>query len=132
MLRGYHNWRRGRISTMASAPPQFDTFNPAKDEWNSWSCRFEQWLLLSPFSTGNDAEAKKQAALCTYVGSSTFKFLCSLCAPDELEDPPYADLKGKLDKQYGVKRLVLAECHRFYTYKQGKAQPLPEYVSKLG
>jgi len=116
---------------MASAPPQFDTFNPAKDEWNSWSRRFEQWLLLSPFFTGDDAEAKKRAALCTYVGSSTFKLLCSLCAPDKPEDTSYADLKGKLDKQNGIKRLVLAEHRRFYTYKQGKAQPLSEYVSEL-
>ena len=116
---------------MASAPPQFDTFNPAKDEWNSWSRHFEQWLLLSPFSTGDGAEAKKRAALCTYVGSSTFKLLCSLCAPDKPEDTSYANLKEKLDKQYGVKRLVLAEHHRFYTYKQGKTQSLSEYVSEL-
>ena len=98
---------------MASSTPQFDTFNPSKDEWNSWSRRFEQWLLLSPFSAGDDADAKKRAALCTYVDSSTFKLLCSLCAPDKPEDTAYASLKEKLDKQYGKKRLVLAERHRF-------------------
>jgi len=116
---------------MASAMPQFDTFDPSKDKWNSRSHCFEQWLLFSPFSTGNDAEAKKQAALCIYVGSSTFKLLCSLCAPDKSKGASSADLKEKLDKQYGVKRLVLAKCHRFYTYKQGKAQPPSEYVSKV-
>ena len=95
------------------------------------SGRFEQWLLLSPFSAGDDADAKKRAALCTYIDSSTFKLLCSLCAPDKPEDTAYASLKEKLDKQYSKKRLVLAERHRFYTYKQRKTQPLLEYVSEL-
>ena len=60
------------------ASPQFDTLNLTKDEWNTWNCYFEQWLLLSPFSSGEDAETKKQAAFCLYVGSSTFKFLFNL------------------------------------------------------
>jgi len=115
---------------MASLP-QFDTFRPAKDEWNSWIRRFKQWLLISLFSEGKNAETKKQATLCTYVGSSTFKLLCSLCAPATPKEGSYTSLKEKLDKQYGVKRLVLAKRHRFYPYKQGKTQPLSEYVSEL-
>ena len=93
------------------ASPQFDTLNLTKDEWNTWNCYFEQWLLLSPFSSGEDAETKKRAAFCMYVGSSTFKLLCSLCAPGKPKDGTYTSLKEKLDKQYRVKRLVLAECH---------------------
>ena len=39
----------------------FDTFNLAKDDWNSsWSHYFEQWLLLSP---GDNAEEKKKKQL---------------------------------------------------------------------
>jgi len=40
-------------------------------------------------------------------------------------------MQETLDKQYGIKRLVLAERHRFYSYKKGKTQPLSEYVSEL-
>ena len=87
----------------------FKTFNPSKEQWDSWSRRFEQWLLLSSFSVGENAEAKKRAAFSTYVGSETFSLLCSLCAPGKPEESTYEALKGKLDKQYGVKKLVLAE-----------------------
>jgi len=113
------------------ASSQFDTFNLTKDEWNTWSHRFKQWLLLSPFSSGKDAETKKQAAFCTYVGSSTFKLLFFLCTLGKPEDGTYTSLKEKLDKQCTVKRLVLAECHWFYSHKQGKVEPLAEYVLKL-
>ena len=89
--------------------PQFETFNPSKEQWNSWSRHFDQWLLLSPFSTGENADMKKRAAFCTYIGSKTFTLLCSLCAPGKLEDCTYEVLKEKLDRQYGVKKLVLAE-----------------------
>jgi len=34
-------------------------FNLTKDEWNTWSCCFKQWLLLSPFSSGEDAKVRK-------------------------------------------------------------------------
>ena len=111
--------------------PQFETFNPSKEQWNSWSRRFDQWLLLSPFSTGKNADTKKRAAFCTYVGSETFTLLCSLCAPGKPEDCTYEALKEKLDRQYGVKKLVLAECFRFYLYKQSKTQSLTDHVAEL-
>ena len=111
--------------------PQFETFNPSKEQWNSWSRRFDQWLLLSSFSGGYNAEAKKRAAFCTYIGSETFTLLCSLCAPGKPKDKTYEELKEKLDKQYGVKKLVLAERYRFYSYKQSKTQSLTEYVAEL-
>ena len=43
--------------------------------------RFDQWLLLSSFSRGDNAEARKRAAFCTYIGSETFTLLCYLCTP---------------------------------------------------
>ena len=69
---------------MATAPP-INTFDSRTDDWNSWSRRFEQWLTLSPYATGEGSEAKQCAALCTYIDSSTFKLLCSLCAPKKPE-----------------------------------------------
>ena len=113
------------------ASPQFETFNPSKEQWNLWSCRFDQWLLLSSFSGGDNAEAKKRAACCTYIGSETFTLLCSFCTPGKPEDKTYEELKEKLDKQYGVKKLVLAERYRFYWYKQSKTQSLIDYVAEL-
>ena len=113
------------------AGPQFETFNPSTDQWNSWSRRFDQWLLLSPYSVGEHADTKKRAAFCTYIGSETFTLLCSLCAPGKPEDCTYEVLKEKLDKQYGVKKLILAERYRFYSYKQPKTQSLTDYVAEL-
>ena len=47
------------------------------------------------------------------------------------EDCEYKTLKEKLDSQYGVKKLVLAERHRFYNYKQREGQTLTDYLAEL-
>jgi len=40
-------------------------------------------------------------------------------------------LRAKLNKQYGVKKLVLAERYRFYSYKQQDRQSLTVYLAEL-
>ena len=115
---------------MATAP-MLEPFNSSKDNWNAWSRRFEQWLTLSSYSTGDDAAAKKRAAFCTYIDSATFKLLCSLCAPRKPEEINFEELKAKLDSQYGTKKLVLAERYRFYNYRQLDGQLLRDYITEL-
>ena len=97
---------------------QIELFDSRKDEWDAWSRRFDQWLSISPYAAGDDANDKKRAAFCTFIGSETFKLLCTLCALRKPEECSYAVLKEKLNKRFGTKKLVLAECYRFYTYKQ--------------
>ena len=144
---------------MATAPPALEPFNSSKDEWhgrlvrtampnagvktiksinqsiinhwNAWSRRFEKWLSLSSYSTGENADDKKRAAFCTYIDSATFKLLCSLCAPKKPEELTFEAMKAKLDSQYGTKKLVLAERYRFYNYKQREGQSLPDYIAEL-
>ena len=48
------------------------------------------------------AAEKMRAAFCTFIGSDTFKLLCSLCTPKKPEECQYEDLKKKLDEQYGI------------------------------
>ena len=110
---------------------QIKFFDSSKDEWDSWSRRFDQWLSISPYVTGDDADNKKCAAFCTFIGSETFKLLCTLCAPMKPEECSYVDLKNKLNKQFGTKKLVLAECYCFYAYKQQDRQSLSEYLAEL-
>ena len=43
----------------------------------------------------------------------------------------YVELKDKLNKQFGTKKLVLAERYRFYAYKQHERQSLSEYLAEL-
>ena len=67
------------LATRMATPstPVLEPFNSSKDDWNTWSRRFGQWLTLSSYSTGDDepAKLKKHAAFCTYVDSATFKLL---------------------------------------------------------
>ena len=111
--------------------PLLEPFNSSKDDWNAWSRRFEQWLTLSSYSTGNNAPTKKRAAFCTYIDSATFKLLCSLCAPKKPEELTFDQLKAKLDSQYGTKKLVLAERYQFYNCKQREGQSLTDYIAEL-
>ena len=103
-----------RMATSISIEP----FNASKVEWDSWSRRFDQWLQISPFATGEQ-------------GSNAFKLLCSLCAPKKPEECTYDALKMKLDAQYGVKRLVLVEHYHFYNYNQADGQSLTDYLAEL-
>ena len=41
-----------------------------------------QWLSLSPYGTGENADVKCRAALCAFISSATFKLLCSVCDPE--------------------------------------------------
>ena len=110
---------------------QIELFDSRKDEWDAWSRRFDQWLSISPYAAGDDANNKKRAAFCTFIGSETFKLLCTLCAPRKPEECSYAVLKDKLNKQFGTKKLVLAERYRFYAYKQQDNQSLSKYLAEL-
>ena len=110
---------------------QIELFDSRKYEWDSWSRRFDQWLSISPYATGDDADNKKRAAFCTFIGSETFKLLCTLCTPKKPEECTYVELKDKLNKQFGTKKLVLAERYRFYAYKQHKRQLLSEYLAEI-
>ena len=60
---------------------QIELFHSRKDEWDSWSGRFDQWLSMGSYATGGNADNKKRAAFCTFIGSETFKLLCTLCTP---------------------------------------------------
>ena len=121
------------LATRMATPstPLLEPFNSSKDDWNAWSRRFEQWVMLSSYSTGDDAPTKKRAAFCTYIDSATFKLLCSLCAPKKPEELTFDQLKAKLDSQYGTKKLVLVERYRFYNCKQWEGQSLTDYIAEL-
>ena len=110
---------------------QIELFDSRKDKWDSWSRRFDQWLSISPYATGDEADNKKRAAFCTFIDSETFKLLCTLCTPKKPEECTYVELKDKLNKQFRTKKLVLAECYPFYAYKQHKKQSLSEYLAEL-
>ena len=58
---------------------QIELFDSRKDERDAWSRRFDQWLSISPYAAGDDGNNKKHAAFCTFIGSETFKLLCTLC-----------------------------------------------------
>ena len=108
-----------------------EPFNASKVEWDSWSCRFDQWLKISTYAEGEHSIDKMQAAFCTFRGSDAFKLLCDLCALKKPEECTYDSLKTKLDIQYGVKRLVLIERYHFYNYKQTDGQSLTDYLAEL-
>ena len=102
---------------MAAVPP-IEVFDSSKVDCNSWSRRFDQWLRISPYAEGENAADKMRIAFCTFIGSDAFKLLCSLCAPKKPEECTYNILKTKIDSHYSVKKLVLAERYRFYSFKQ--------------
>jgi len=108
-----------------------EKFDSKRDEWDSWSRRFDQWLSISPYATGDNSADKKRAVFSTLMGSDTFKLLCTLCAPKCPEEESYDVLRDKLNKQYGVKKLVFAERYRFYSYKQQGRQSLTVYLAEL-
>ena len=123
--------RSQQLATRMATSSQMEMFDSRRDDWDSWSRRFDQWLSMSPYAAGDDADTKKRAAFCTFVGSETFKLLCTLCMPAKPEECTYETLKTKLNSQFGVKKLVLVERYRFYAYKQQDKQSLSDYLAEL-
>ena len=56
-----------------------------------------------------------------------------LCTPKYPEEEMHEELRttGKLNKQFGVKKLILAEHYQFYSYKQQGKQSLVAYLYEL-
>ena len=67
-----------RIATSVS----IELFGTSKVEWDSWDCRFDQWLKISPYATSKDSADKMRAASCTFIRSDAFKLQCSLCSEE--------------------------------------------------
>ena len=85
-----------------AAVPAIQPFNSSTEDWSSWSRRFDQWLSISPYATGDDAaavNAKKRAAFLTFIDSSSFKLLCSLCAPTKPEDDAQRETGQSIRRQ---------------------------------
>ena len=97
------------VATRMEESNQMEKFDSKQDEWDPCSCRFDQWLLISPYATGDNSADKKQAVFCTLMGLETFKLLCTLCTPKHPEEESYDVLRE--NKQYGVKKFVLTECY---------------------
>ena len=93
--------------------PAIESFNFTIDELDSQSCQFNQWLVISPYSQEEQTAHKSKAAFCTYIGSETFRLLCSLCALTKPEECTYKELHEKMDAHSGSKHLVLVERFRF-------------------
>ena len=82
---------------------QMEKFDSECDEWNSWSVILMNGCQSVLYATGDNAANKKRAVFCTLIGSHTFKLFCM---PKHPEEEVYGDLRTKLNKQFGVKKLV--------------------------
>ena len=91
---------------------------------NSWIRRFDQWLLLSSFSPVEKMLTQREQLFVLILVPKLSHFYVP-------KESTYEALKEKLDRQFGVKKLVLAERFRFYSYKQAKTQSLTNYVAEL-
>ena len=93
---------------------QMEKFDSKRDEWDSWSRRFDQWLSISSYATGNNAADKKRAVFCTLIGSDlTFKLLCTLCTPKRPEEETYDDLRTKAQQTVWSKETRLGRTLPF-------------------
>ena len=89
---------------MAMFPP-IEPFDSSKDEWNSWSRRFDQWLKISPYAEGEGETTtnKRCSAFCTCIGSEAFKLLCSLRVLKKPKECTYETLKAKMERNMASK-----------------------------
>ena len=54
---------------------QMEKFDSKRDEWDSWSRRFDEWLSISSYATGDNAADKKRRAVFCTLGH-TYWILC--------------------------------------------------------
>ena len=112
---------------MASVLP-IQLLDSLTEDRSSWNWNFDQWLLISPYVTGKSSTAK----MCVAFLSSIVSSCCVACVCQQNQKTACTRCsREKLDGQYGTKKLVVAEWHCFYNYKQKEGQTLTVYLAEL-
>ena len=104
-----------------------EPFDPERrGDWPSYSARMDQYIAA------NAIEQDRQAAtLITLIGSTTYKLLENLLAPDKPGSKNYKELTEALTKHLSPKPLLIAERYRFHKRDQESSETISQYVAAL-
>lgn len=99
---------------MAGYIGQLGEFNEAKEDFESYVERLDQWSELN----GIDS-TKKANVLLSVIGPTSYKLLKDILTPEKPKDKSYVELCDALKGHYSPKPLVIAERFRFYERTEG-------------
>lgn len=111
---------------MAGYIGQLGEFNEAKEDFESYVERLDQWSELN----GIDS-TKKANVLLSVIGPTSYKLLKDILTPEKPKDKSYVELCDALKGHYSPKPLVIAERFRFYKRGQKEGESVADYVITL-
>lgn len=115
-------------STFTTQLGSIESFDPAQEDWSSYSERFEQFVIANGLA---DDEKKIVAVFLTSIGSKTYNLLRNLTAPDKPSDFKWADLTKTLSEHFNPKPIVIAERFHFHKREQNDGESVAEYCAAL-
>jgi hypothetical protein len=104
-----------------------EPFNPDTTDWSTWMTRFSNYCELTEVT---DA-AKRRQLLSILLGGPTFKLLTELIRPDTYDQKTPAELLAVLTAHNTPRKLVIAECYRFYKRSQKEGETVAQYIAEL-
>ena len=87
---------------------RIEEFDSNKDYWFEYKERLDQYFKANGLAKENKNE-RKVAVFLTVIGSSAYKLLQSLMAPDLPASKSYQELTEALAKHLALKPLAIAE-----------------------
>ena len=102
-------------------------FNSAKENWVEYEERLHFFFAASNVTNAD----KKRGIFLTVVGTSTYKLLRGLVAPEKPGDVAYKDLVAKLTKHYNPTPSLVVQRFRFHSRSRAPGESVSAFVAQL-
>ena len=104
-----------------------ESYDPAKEDWNSYAERFEQYVIANELKD----EKKIVAVFLTSVGSKSYNLLRDLKAPAKPSEFKLAELLKTLSNHFQPKPIIIAERFHFHKRDQDEGEGVADYAAAL-
>lgn len=119
---------------MASLLCEIDQFDlegdQAKNLWEEWCERLEQFFIANSISTTDDADRCK-AIFLAKVGGKCYSLIRTLCHPDKPNTKSLVDLQKLVKNHLAPPPIVIAERYVFYNRRQTSGESVAEFQNSL-
>ena len=131
------NWRRGWDKEVCKFVVRYDMaarlqiasvgeYSDDNEDFESYTERLIAWLVVNGVT-----DEQKCSVFLAVIGSTTYKLLKSVLAPDKPNIQTFNELVNVLQRHYKPKPLIIAERFRFYKRQQQEGETVASFSVAL-
>jgi len=112
---------------MASHHGTITEFSGIAEDWEAYMKQLESYFVVNNIT----AAKKKRAVLLSSCGTSTYKIICSIIAPEKLTEVSYGNLTKKIQEHFSLKPSLIMQRFKFNTCVRHPKEKISVYVERL-